>query len=118
MNAVISGTAGRALLVDGKSLMSFDVDDPSKLVVRQQFDLPYLFGEGRDLRVIEDSDIESITRELEAESNLALALDLTLISLDEELEEDIRRDALRDLDDILTDNQLVIRLENILYARP
>ena len=117
MNAVISGTAGRALLVDGKSLMSFDVDDPSKLVVRQQSDLPYLFGEGRDLRVIEHSDIESIARELEAESNLALALDLTLISLDEELEEDIRRDALQDLDELLS-NDLRDSLEGILYARP
>src|SRR5258707_7519297 len=118
MNAVISGTAGRALLVDGKSLMSFDVDDPSKLVVRQQSDLPYLFGEGRDLRLIEDSDIESIARELDAESNLALALDLTLISLDAELEEDIRKDAIHDLDELLVNSRLSERLEGILYARP
>ena len=117
MNAVISGTAGRALLVDGNSLKSFDVDDPSKLVDRQRSELPYLFGEGRDLRIIENSDIQSIAQELEAESNSALALDLTLISLDEELEEDIRKDALQDLDELLSDD-LTERLEGILYARP
>src|SRR6266576_823343 len=114
MNAVISGTAGTALLVDGKSLMSFDVDHPSERVVRQQSDLPYLFGEGRDLRIIENSDIDSIGRELEAESNLALALDLTLISLDEELEEEIRSDAIKDLDELLVNLQLSERLEGIL----
>src|SRR6202140_3013907 len=118
MNAVISGTAGRALLVDGKSLKSFDVDDPSKLVDRRQSDLRYLFGEGRDLRSIENSDIGSIASELKSDSDSALALDLTLISLDEELEADIREDALRDLDELLVENQLVVRLENILYARP
>src|SRR6266851_1071631 len=118
MNAVISGTAGTALLVDGESLMSFHVDDPSTLVERQQSDLPYLFGEGRDLRIIENADTESIATELKSETDLALALDLTLISLDEELEEDIRKDALQDLDELLVDDHLVVRLENILYARP
>jgi len=117
MNAVISGTVGRALLIDGKSLKSFDADDPSKLVDRQQSDLLYLFGEGRDLRIIENSDITSIAAELKFESNSALALDLTLISLDDELEADIREDALRDLDELLVESQLVVRLENILYAR-
>src|SRR5437588_4534999 len=101
MDAVISGRAGKALLLDGGSLKSFDIDDPSKLVPRQQSDLPYLFGEGQDLRIIEDSDIQSVAQELEAESNLTLALDLTLISLDEELEDDIPKDALQDLDELL-----------------
>jgi tetratricopeptide (TPR) repeat protein len=118
MNAVISGTAGRALLVDGDSLSSFDAGDPSKLVVRQQSDLPFLFGEGRDLRVIEGADLDSIAKELKSEADLNLALDLALVSLDEELEEDIRKDAIQDLDELLVENQLVARLENILYARP
>src|SRR5438132_12946053 len=116
MNAVISGRAGRALVLEGDSLTSFDVNDASTRVTRRASDLPYLFGESRDLRVIRDSDIDSIGRELKADANLNLALDLILVSLDEELEADIRRDALQDLDDILNDNQLVVRLENILYA--
>src|SRR3989442_2864137 len=118
MNAVISGTAGRALLIDGKSLKTFDVDDPSNLVVRHQSDLPYMFGEGRDLRVIENADLDSIAEELKTEADLALALDLTLISLDEELEEDIRKDAIQDLDELFTNPQVTEHLERIMYARP
>jgi tetratricopeptide (TPR) repeat protein len=118
MNAVISGIAGRALLIDGDSLKSFDVDDPSKLVVRQHADVPYLFGEGRDLRVIEDANLDLIAKELKSDTNLALALDLALISLDEEVEEDIRKDAINELEDLLDDAPLRERLEGILYAHP
>ena len=118
MNAVISGRAGRALVLDGELLTSIDVEDSSNRVPRRPSDLPYLFGESQDLRVIENSDIESISRELKADADLNLALDFILISLDEELEEDIRKDALQDLDEVFTDNQLVVQLENILYARP
>ncbi|MFZ0748664.1 MAG: hypothetical protein WAM70_04830, partial [Pyrinomonadaceae bacterium] len=118
MNAVISGTAGQGLLIDGESLKSLDVEDPSTLVVRKHADLPYLFGEGRDLRFIENADLDSIVKELKSESDVSLALDLTLISLDEELEEDIRKDAIRDLDELLVDAELRERLEGIMYARP
>ncbi len=118
MDAVISGRAGRALLLDGDSLKSFDVDDPSKLVPRRQSDVPYLFGETQDLRVLQNTDIESVQRELEHDSDCSCALDLTLISLDAELPDDIRQEALEGLDELLADSRVVERLENILYARP
>jgi tetratricopeptide (TPR) repeat protein len=118
MDAVISGRAGKALLLDGDLLQSFDVDDPSRLVPRRQSDLPYLFGETQDLRVIENTDIESIKQELKHDCNFNWALDLTLISLDIELPDDIRKEAIEGLDELLADDQIIERLENILYARP
>src|SRR5260370_12360039 len=118
MNAVTSGTAGRALLIDGRSLKSFDIDEPSNLVIRHRSDLPYMFGEGRDLRVIENANLDAIAKELKTEADLTLALDLTLISLDEELEEDIRKDALQDLNELLADEQIRERLEGIIYSLP
>ena len=118
MNAVISGTAGKALLIEGESLTSFDVDDPSERAVRRQSDLPYLFGEGRDLRLIKDADLDSIIKELKTETDFTLALDLTLLSLDYELEGEIRKEAIQDLDGLLDDNELTKRLEGIMYARP
>jgi tetratricopeptide (TPR) repeat protein len=118
MDAVISGRAGKALLLDGDSLKSFDVDDPSKLVPRRQSDLPYLFGETQDLRVIEDTDIESVQQELKHDCHCNWALDLALISLDAELPDEIRQEALEGLDELLADSRVVERLENILYARP
>ncbi len=118
MDAVISGRAGKALLLDGDSLKSFDVDDPSKLVSRRQSDLPYLFGETQDLRVIENADIESVQHELKHDCDCNWALDLALISLDAELPDEIRQEAIEGLDELLADSRVIERLENILYARP
>ena len=118
MDALISGTTGRALLVDAGHLKSFDVDEPSKLVPRTRADFAYLFGEMQDLRVIENTDIESVRRELKLDSDSALALDLALISLDPELPDDIRREAIEGLDELLSDARVAERLENLLYARP
>jgi tetratricopeptide (TPR) repeat protein len=118
MDAVISGRAGRALLLGKDSLKSFDVDDPSKIVSRQQSDLPYLFGETQDLRAIENTDIESVRQELKHDCEWNWALDLALISLDAELPDDIRKEAIEGLDELLADDRVIVRLENILYARP
>src|SRR5437764_7200631 len=118
MQAAISGIARKAVIVDGDSVKLFDVDNPAQVVDCQRADIPYIFGDGLDLRFIADTNIESVTAELKSESNLRLALDLTLISLDNELEEDIRRDAFRDLDGLIRDEDLVSRLEGIMYARP
>lgn len=118
MDAVISGRAGRALLLDGDSLESFDVDDPSNLVSRGRTDVPYLFGETQDLRVLQDTTLEAARQELQHDYDSSCALDLTLISLDAELPNDIRREALEGLDELLADGRIIERLENILYARP
>jgi tetratricopeptide (TPR) repeat protein len=104
--------------LDGDSLKSFDVDDPSRLAPRQQSDLPYLFGETQDLRVIENTDIESVSRELKHDCDFNWALDLTLISLDAELPDDIRKEAIEGLDELLADSRVIERLESVLYARP
>jgi tetratricopeptide (TPR) repeat protein len=117
MQAVISGIARKALIVDGESFRVFDVSDPTKLVGCHRSDLPYLFGEGQDLRFVEDADLDSLAKELKSDSDFTLALDLTLISLDTELEEDIRRDAVRDLDELIVDEKLKERLEGVMYAR-
>jgi anti-sigma regulatory factor (Ser/Thr protein kinase) len=118
VQAVISGRAGKALLLNEGLLKSFDVADPSNLASRQVADLPYLFGDSQDLRIIENADLNSIARELENDCHWNLALDLTLLSLDPELPDHIRSRALQDIEQLLIDDQLVVRLENIIYARP
>ena len=118
MDALISGTTGRALLVDAGHLKSFDMDDPSRLVPRTPADFAYLFGEMQDLRVVENTDIESVRRELKHDADSTLALDLALISLDAELPDDIRKEAIEELDELLAESQVVERLESTLYARP
>lgn len=118
MQAIVSGRAGRALILDGESLNSIEIDDPSKLVLRRRSDLPYLFGEASDLRTIENTTIESVERELRLDCHFTWALDLTLISLDADLEDEIRNDALEELEKLFTDEITVIRVENVLYSAP
>ena len=118
MDAVISGRAGMALLIDGDSLMSFDVDEPETLLPRRHADLRFLFGEATDLQFIEDIDRSRAEQELERAFNENAALDLALIVLDAELPGEVRNEAAEALNDILSDSRIVERLENVLYGRP
>ncbi|HEX7333598.1 MAG TPA: hypothetical protein VF290_18995 [Pyrinomonadaceae bacterium] len=124
MNAIVSGRSARALIVDGESLKSFDLDDSSKIVPRRRSDLPHLFGEAADLRILEDTTIEAVERELKMDCHFTWALDLVLISLDSGLEDDIREEALEQLEELFAEdltvirNSIVIRVENVLYSEP
>jgi hypothetical protein len=118
MNAIVSGRSGRALIPDGECLKSLDLDDPSTIVPRHRSELPYLFGEAADLRTVENTTIESVERELRMDCHFTWALDLTLISLDAELEDDIRTDALEDLEELLADSTTAVRVESVFYSKP
>ena len=118
MNAIISGRSGRALIVDGESLKSFDIDDPSMIVPRRKSELAYLFGEASDLRAVAATSISSIARELTFDCHFTWALDLALISLDSELPEDIREEALDGLEELLVETLVREKLENVLYSHP
>lgn len=118
MNAILSGRSGRALIIEGNSLRSFDVNDPSNVVPRQQADLPYLFGEAADLRVLENTTLESVERELRNDCNFTWALDLTLISLDPELAADVRKMAVDGLNELFSCQNTLEQVESVLYAEP
>jgi tetratricopeptide (TPR) repeat protein len=118
MDAVISGRAGTALLIDGNSLFSFDVDDVNAIVPRQQSDLPFLLGDGVDLQFFENVEPDQVKQQLELAYDSACALDLTLILLDSELSDEVRKEAVEELEALFADTQIIERLENLLYARP
>src|SRR5689334_13783151 len=103
MDAVISGRAGTALLVNGQMLLSFDVDEPDALVPRAQSDLPYLFGDARDLQFLENTSQEQVRKRLELEYNVICALDLSLILMDATLSADVREEAAAELEELLSD---------------
>lgn len=116
MNAIVSGRSGRALIIEGDSLKSFEVNDPSRIVPRQKADLPYLFGEAADLRILENTNLESVQRELRNDRNFTWALDLTLISLDSELPQDIRKKAILELEELFANGDTVEQVESVMYA--
>lgn len=118
MNAIISGRAGVALLLEGEVLSSFDVEDPATLLPRRPADLRLLFGEAPDVQFFEDVDHAAAARHLERAFNCASALDLALITFDPELTDDIRDDAAAELERLLSDPPVVEYLENILFGKP
>jgi len=85
MDALISGRAGLALLIDGDKMMSFKVGDTDTLVPRDPSDLNYLLGHAEDVQVLEDASQEEVARELELAHKSVCALDLALMAIDSEL---------------------------------
>ena len=118
MDAIISGRAGVAFLIEGEVLSSFDVEDPVTLLPRRPADLRLVFGEAPDLQFFEDVDHREAAQHLERAFNCASALDLALILLDPELTGDVRADAANELERLLADESVGEYLENILYGRP
>jgi tetratricopeptide (TPR) repeat protein len=118
MDAIISGRAGVAFLVEGEVFKSFDVEDPTTLLPRRAADLRLLFGEASDLEFFEDVDYPAAARHLERAFNCASALDLALILFDPELTDNVRDDAVEELERLLSEKPVADYLENVLYARP
>lgn len=118
MDAVISGRSGVALLMDGEEWRSFDVASFGTFVSRRQTDLPYLFGEARDLKFLSNVHPEDAIRELRVAYDCACALDLTLILLDEGSETEIRTEAAAELNDLLSESHVRDYLEAIFSAKP
>ena len=52
MNAVISGSAGVALLVDGDRLSSIDIGALDEVVPRSSTEVRLLFGDSGDLQFV------------------------------------------------------------------
>ena len=118
MDAIVSGRAGKAILLDGNSLFSVEVGAPDKLVPRQEWELRLLLGDARDIQIFENIDQKSVADKLSFASDSVYALDLALITLDAELPEDVRKEAADELNLLLHDKKLIKRLESILYASP
>jgi len=118
MKALISGRAGVALIVDGQTLQSVDIKNSLRPVERNLGEVPFLFGDARDIQIVESGNLESISEQLREESRFTVGLDLVLIGLDSELARDIRHDALFELDKVLRDQSIAERLKNVLYAEP
>lgn len=118
MQAVISGHAGVALLLDGPELSSVHVEDLEKVVPRRESEAYLLFGGAKDLQFLEDVSIEQVRSHLEFASARIDALHLALIVLDGDLTEETRREAAVELDTLLEIPAITYYLQCILYAHP
>jgi DNA-directed RNA polymerase specialized sigma24 family protein len=118
MNAVISGRAGVAILLQGDQLLSMDLDEPEELVPRRPDEYHLLIGDGTDLDFLEDVDLTAVRERLEDAVCREEALTVSLLLLDGELSDEIRTQAAEDLDECLAVPRALDSLEAVLYAAP
>jgi lipopolysaccharide/colanic/teichoic acid biosynthesis glycosyltransferase len=118
MNAIISGRAGLALLVDGAHLQSLHYDEPDVLVPRRAEDYHLLLGDSGDLEFLEDVRHDEVRRRLDITVEREEALDLLLITLDPDLPDQIRRQAAHEVQPLIEKSEIAEQVEQILYAQP
>lgn len=118
MNAVISGQAGVALLVDGERMSSLRASRPGEVIRRSPGEVPLLFGDAKDLQFLEETDIEEVSRRLEEARYEVDALHLALILLDESLSPEARTSAAEELEEMLEKETTHRFVEKILHAQP
>jgi hypothetical protein len=117
MQAVISGRAGVALLLDGEELSSLHVGS-GEVVRRREREVPYLLGDATDLQFVEEADVAEVERRLETAANQADALHLALILLDPELPREVRSEAALELKELLLAEDVAEHVESVLSSRP
>jgi hypothetical protein len=118
MDAIVSGHAGVALLLNGGELRSLHYDRPEELIPRRASEVDLLFGGAKDLEVLENVETEQVIRYLDLATERIDALHLALILLDGDLSRETRQQAAMELEELLRQNGMQEQLERILFAQP
>ncbi|HXO30100.1 MAG TPA: tetratricopeptide repeat protein [Thermoanaerobaculia bacterium] len=106
-----------ALLLDGAVLRSMHLDHGLEPVVRRE-EVRFLFGDARDLQVLESVTQDEVAVRLEAAAARIDGLQLMLILLDPELTADTRLTAAAETEELLARPGIAEAVESILYAEP
>jgi cytoskeletal protein CcmA (bactofilin family) len=118
VNAVISGQAGVALLVNGAELASIHAGRSGEIVRRSLAEARFLLGDAGDLQFLEDIEIDEVIRRLELASSQMDAFHTALILLDGSLPSETRQIAAEELQELMEDEAVVIFVESVLFAHP
>jgi hypothetical protein len=116
MNAVISGQAGVAVLVDGMKLASIHAGHDGEVVTRGPAEVRLLLNDARDLEFVKGISPEEVSRRLEIETSKYDALHVALILLDEDLSNDTRQTAVEE--HLGGDPEVSDFPERVLFAHP
>ena len=117
MQAVISGQAGVALLLEDQRLRSLHAGT-AEIIPRRPREIPYLLGDATDLQFLEDVEIPEVSGQLEIATAQADALHIALILLDPELPQDVRCDAANELAKLFALEGVREYVESVLFAHP
>jgi RNA polymerase sigma factor (sigma-70 family) len=117
-DALISGEAGVALLIDGAGLRSFSLGNTGEPVSRRPEEVHFLFGDARDLQVLENVTEDTVAARLKSAATRIDCLQLILILLDPTLADDTHLEAASEIEELLTQAGMARTVEGILYAHP
>ncbi len=118
MEAMISGRAGLALVMDGGRLASIHAGEPERTVSRHPGEFHHLAGDVRDFINVEVETRDDVVRELLLAQDREDALQLVLIAQDPELSDGVRREAIEELEELLRNDDVVASVEAVLYSHP
>ena len=118
MQAIVSGQAGLAVLIDGESIYSIEANDPGVDTPRDRTDLLHLFAGATDVVEFPVEDRAAAVRRLQFDWNCDRALRMTLILLDPEEDSETRVLAAECVENRLSDEAVRNWLVARLYQAP
>ncbi|MEK6261796.1 MAG: DUF1571 domain-containing protein [Planctomycetota bacterium] len=119
MQAVVSGRACVAMLIDGDTLYSIHYEKMDELVPRRAEEFRSLLGGVHDLDWINDvASIDDLRDRLADAVDAAEALNLVLYLSDCELSTETRETAAKELEELIVYPEIVASVEQVLFAKP
>lgn len=118
MQAIVSGQAGLAVLIDGDSVYSIEANEPGTSTPRDRADLLHLFSGATDVTEFPVDDRAAAVTRLQFDWNCDRALRMTLILLDPEEDSETRVLAAECVEDRLSIDPVKNWLLARLYQAP
>ncbi|MCI0706966.1 MAG: tetratricopeptide repeat protein [Ignavibacteriae bacterium] len=118
MEAIVSGSAGKAFVLDNDLLHVISVADPKNPKPATKNDLYQLVHELGNLEFLEDVNYSQVELELKKEYELTYALDLSLVSFDSKVQNSTRVKAINHLENLIRDASLLTQVQYVLFSVP
>ncbi len=118
MDAILSGSANVALLIEGDRCWSLRRTSTGIDRVPRSHDLGYIFGDASDLAYLEDTSEAAVLRELGIAHAGVKALHLALMLCDPATSLEVARLGCLELETLLARHEVAERAERILDANP
>jgi hypothetical protein len=118
MDALISGQAGVAILLDGDKLFSVGREKPDIIVHRQEREINFLLGDAEDLELFSGIDLPGVVKQLHMSCCRVDALHLILILLDPEISPRTRQLAASKVETLFDFKYVYDFVDRLLHAHP
>jgi tetratricopeptide (TPR) repeat protein len=118
MKTLVSGQAGKAIILQGDEASIFDVFNPEEELVRPSNTIHFYFAGTGDVEKLDLNTKQEVKEVLNFYWERSLSLQLFLIFLDSEEETETRLIAGEDLSPYLENSEIIEYISNILYSSP